>query len=233
MGFVANAVGTPAEQSLRAFLQAHEAGRRFRLVLPEFSGPVVLSGNSVASNLSYRGNTFAERDARAASYVQSLLDRIVDAGNVTVEPARPEIQQQDVAFLFGSRSNCATQAALQNLHPSLFQFEFTDTWTIQCGGQRFSLPDPSTMDPASYAATDDYGVVARVQPLLGAPVFFIAGLGGRATEGCGYYFRENWQELAAKFGSADFAVVLRFPAPFDLARIECVASAVVADIATA
>ncbi len=220
MALPVNTVAGATEDALRAFLHAPENSRRFRLVLPAFDDPAKLD----SSDFTYRGSTFAERDARAASHVQALLDQVVDVGNITLEGAGPRIQKKDVSFLFGSRSNHSTQVLLEELHTSLFQFEFAASWSIVCAGQRFSLPDPSVMDATQYASADDYGVIARVRSAEPAPVFMIAGLGGRATEGCGLYFREHWEKLDRDYGAQDFAVVLRFPAPFDLNKIEQVAS---------
>lgn len=218
------ATGMP-EEALRTFLLAPASNRRFRLVLPEFDGPASLNDEPPASNFSYRGNTFSGRDARAASHVQTLLDQVVDVGNVILEGASASVEQGDVAFLFGSRSNRATQALLEQLPTTLFRFEFNERWTVVCAGRRFSLDDPTVLPPALYDAADDYGVVARIRSAGPAPVFMIAGLGGRATEGCGLYFRQHWGELGRDYGAQDFALVLRFPAPFDLARVEPVASA--------
>lgn len=213
------------EQSLRAFLHAPQSSQRFRLVLPDFGGSAKLNNAPAASNFFYRGATFAERDARAASHIQALLDLVVDAGNVTLAGASLGIeQQQEISFLFGSRSNSATQTLLQKLPNSLFQFNFSQSWSISCAGQSFSLPDPTVLEPTQYAAGDDYGVIARLHSPVQAPVFMIAGLGGRATEGCGLYFRDHWEDLNRSFGLQEFALVLRFPAPFELNHVEIAAS---------
>ncbi len=226
MALLVNRLVAASEGALRAFLYAPNNSQRFRLVLPDFDGPARLNDAPPASNFYYRGMTFAERDARAASHVQALLDQVVDAGNVTLAGASPATEQpQEISFLFGSRSNRATQALLQKLPTNLFQFQFNETWTIFCAGQTFSLPDPTALDPAQYAAADDYGVIARIHSPGQAPVFMIAGLGGRATEGCGLYFREHWGDLNQNFGTQDFALVLRFPAPFDLNHVEKAAAA--------
>jgi|SRR6185503_13056 len=214
-----------SEDALRAFLHAPENSRRFRLLLPEFRGRARLHDEPFLSRFSYGGSTFAERDARAASHVQALLNQVVDIGNVTVEGATAPIDHQAIAFLFGSRSNKATQAILEQLRTTLFQFDFTDTWAVICKGQRFSLRDPTVLAPPAYEASDDYGVIARLGSAGPTPVFVIAGLGGRATEGCGLYFREHWDEMDREYGTQDFAVVLRFPAPFDVDRVERAASA--------
>jgi hypothetical protein len=217
---------TGATTALRAFLHARERSRHFRLLLPEFQGPAILENEPALSNFAYRGRTFAERDARAASHVQCLLNRVVDIGKVTLEGAgTTTVGPNDVAFLFGSRSNHATQTMLERSGTTLFGFEFTDKWAVVCNGKRFTLPDPTTSPQPVYEAAEDYGVIARVGSAGPAPVFVIAGLGGRATEGCGLYFREHWDEMDREYGNQDFAVVLRFPAPFDVAHVERAASA--------
>jgi hypothetical protein len=218
-----NAPTAGNEAQLRAFLGAATGSRRFRLLLPEFGGPSRL--NSVPSDLTfqYRGTTFAERDTRAASCVQNLLDQVVEIGNVTMEPAGTQFENQDIAFLFGSRSNRAAQFFLEQLPNPLFELQFAAEWTIICNQQRFSLPDPTVTAAVQYETSDDYGVIARVQSASPGPVFIIAGLGGRATEGCGVYFRDHWEELNSQFPNGDFAVVLKFSAPFDVHRAEQVA----------
>jgi hypothetical protein len=219
-------------EGLRAFLHAQTGTRRFRLLLPEFSGSVTVSSTGTGQALNYRGSTFATRDSQAACHVQALLDRVVDTGEVVLEPAKSGMGQQDVIFLFGSRSNAATQEVLQGVQPSLFRFEYGVEWAICCNGQKFSLPDPDTLDPSTYATLDDYGVVARLRSAGETPVFVIAGLGGRATEGCGLYFKQQWHELNKTPPSTDFAVVLRFPAPFQVSQAERVASAMSSAFAT-
>jgi hypothetical protein len=68
----------------------------------------------------------------------------------------------------------------------------------------------------------DYGVVARFRGMRNR-LFVIAGLGSRATEGCGYYFSHHWLALSKRFQEDDFAVVLRFPPPLDPVHCEPVA----------
>jgi hypothetical protein len=87
------------------------------------------------------------------------------------------------------------------------------------------MPDPSLLDAATYASKDDYGVIARVTLPHGTPVFVIARLGGRATEGSSRYFVDHWHELHRHSGSDYFALVLRFPAPFRVESAQWAASA--------
>lgn len=223
--FPANMSGQPTTQALRTFLGARESSQHFRLILPEFGSPGRLHGAAANQEFFYRGNAFAERDTRAASHIQTLLDQVVQAGNVSLQGAGNSVPPEQISFLFGSRSNWATAALLKESGTNLFQFEFGDDWSIICSGLRFSLPDPTILTPAKYAVADDYGVIARVHSATGTAAFMIAGLGGRATEGCGLYFREHWSQLDRRFGSKDFAVVLKFPAPFDVKQAEVVASA--------
>jgi len=74
-----------------------------------------------------------------------------------------------------------------------------------------------------YAASTDYGVIARTTNSRLGSVFLIAGLGGRATEGGGLYVFEKWRELQSQFGDSDFAVVLQFDPPVDPKRSKPVA----------
>lgn len=210
---------------LRSFLGRSPSSLKCQLFLPHFRGTAVLDTNGIAAPpLSYRGSTFTERDSRAAFYVQSLLSQIVDPDDIEIQPAVPHQAITATAFLFGSKSNQVTQSVLQGPNQRLFWFEFGKEWKIHCSGLEFSIPDPSTLSPATYDDLDDYGTVARFASATGS-VFIIGGLGGRATEGCGYFLLKNWVDLLKRFGHRDFAVVLKFPHPFALANWEFVATA--------
>lgn len=215
------------DPGLRRFVGADLPSPKCYFMLPHFKGGVSLENSGMSPEpLSYGGFTFAERDSRAAFYVHSLVAPVFDAENIAIEPATSGRQVTPTAFLFGSRSNMLTQELLQGSGQSLFHFEFGNSWKICCNGMEFAMPDPSQVkDPAQYENTTDFGVVARFRTLGESPVFVIAGLGGRATEGSARFFVKNWSQLATTFGEDDFAEVLQFDPPFQLERSRVVTTA--------
>ena len=203
-------------QALQNFLGVRSSSSQSRLVLPHFHGIAKTGWEGPEPPLAYRGPLFAERDTRAAFYVRTLLERAVEPHRIAIEAATAgQPGSQGPTFLFGSRSNVAVLEWLRRQPRPLVSFEFGTEWTIRCAGKTFSMADPSTADPASYEAATDYGVVARLENGVQGSVFLIAGLGGRATEACGYYLLNNWWRLAERFDDRPFASVLEFPAPFD------------------
>lgn len=210
---------------LRSFLGADAPDANCALYLPEFHGTVDLTVRADSgSGLRYPGRTVSERDARAAFHVSSLLGHVLGPDRIHLGRAtdfEPSAEGPQAAFLFGSRSNLATQRAIEALGTdSLIRFEFGEVWRIRCrDGSTFSLPDPSKLDRGAYEQQTDYGVVARLRdPGSQRRVFLIAGLGSRATEGGGRYFALHWQDLDRRFQDRDFAVILEFPPPLDPQR---------------
>ena len=194
------------------------------LVLPQFQGGTTNEGDS---SLLYRGSTFSERDSKAALYVQALLLQTMLADRIRVtSPAalQTSAQQQDLTFLFGSRSNAATRLLAAGLDDKKVRFEFGENWAVSCSGQTFAIPDPSRTEAGVYEASDDYGVITKIRVGASSCAFIIAGLGGRATEGSAWHFCHNWKELHQEFGGDNFTVVLKFAAPFAIDRAERVAS---------
>ena len=216
---------------LETFLGPNIANMGCSLYLPKFRGSVELKQEPYASStLQYGGETFSERDTKAAFYVTSMLGQVVDSDKIKLEkasrfvPVTPRVNT--TAFVFGSRSNQVTLWATENLPVrKFFTFKFGEKWEIICeDGQTFSMTDPSTLSHDSYETQTDYGVVSRISdPLSGERVFVIAGLGSRATEGCGYYFAHHWKELFQKYGENDFALILKFTPPLDPLHCEPVA----------
>lgn len=212
--------------ALRDFLGVGTRTDGYRLVLPHFRGSGAIDSDGSEPPLVYRGPMFAERDARAAFHIRTLLEDVVDPNRIAIEPADQSHRVVDgPAFLFGSRSNVVALESLRRQPYPLVDFEFGQNWTIRCGGMAFSMADPSTTDRVAYEAATDYGVVARLENGAKGPLFLIAGLGGRATEASAYYLLKNWSMLAQKFGERPFALVLEFPAPFDRNRVNKVAEA--------
>jgi len=213
--------------SLRQFLGADLPSAKCRLLLPHFKGDTLLDSNGASqAPLSYRGFTFAEADSKAAFYVHSLAGPVFESENIAIEPVVSGQKVGPTAFLFGSRSNVMTQELLQVSGQDLVQFEFGPDWKIKCNGMEFSMPDPSQIiDLVQYENTTDYAVIAKLRSTEGSPVFLIAGLGGRATEGAAQFFAKNWHDLAILAGEENFAAVLQFDAPFQLDNCRIVASA--------
>jgi hypothetical protein len=209
------------ESALRRFVGDDVAQNGCLFYLPEFCGNALLNSSGAVPPLQYSGRTFSERDARAAFYVSAMLSYVVDPdrihleATVTFEPARGLSQS---AFLFGSRSNAVTLWALRTRAPrKFFDFAFGPFWQILCAdGRVFSIPDPSINSATAYAAHTDYGIIEKFHDsIAGVDVFVIAGLGSRATEGCGYYLAHYWRALYQRFGTDGFGVVLEFPPPVE------------------
>lgn len=208
---------------LQSFLGAGVLNSGCGLYLPRFSGRVNLAtSTSAPSPLQYAGGTYSERDTKAAFYITSVLGHILDSDKIQLEEVSDFTPDSGLAhktaFLFGSRSNQVTIWATESLPTSrFFKFEFGDMWRIQCtDGSVYETPDPSKLEQAAYTNQTDYGVICRLSvPETAEPLFVIAGLGSRATEGCGHCFSHHWRELFQRFGNNDFAVVLEFSPPLD------------------
>jgi hypothetical protein len=212
------------ESQLAGFLGVQKENEHALLFLPRFAGAVKLESEPGSAPLRYPGHTFSERDTRAAFFVQAMLGSVLDPSRIRLEDAtgtdsdRIDALGAGSVFLFGSRSNPLTQWALANRAPSkFFEIDFGNDWTIRTrDGKTFSTPDPSNLKQEEYCSHADYGVMARFfDPLAGMTFFILAGLGGRATEGCGQFLAENWQVLAQEYEDQDFAVVLEFSPPVD------------------
>jgi len=199
-----------------------------RFYLPTFSGPAELQTRSSRSSrnekssslgsLQYPGRTFADRDARAAFYLTAILSRAIEVENIRWEAAGARTSgQPGTIFVFGSRSNQAADWVMgASALGKFLHFEFGDKWSIRAGEREFSLKAPDELTREEYERETDYGVVGRFRDLeTSAQIFLIAGLGSRATEGCGYFLTREWECLAHRFKGRDFAVVLKFPPPID------------------
>jgi len=213
---------------LQTFLGPNVINLGCSLYLPKFLGSVHLKSDPLPASLQYGGETFSERDTKAAFYITSILGQVVDSDKIKLAEASQFVPSalNSTAFVFGSRSNEVTLWATENLPVrKFFRFEFGNEWKIVCeDGRTFSMKDPSTLNHDSYSTQTDYGVISRISDAAsGERVFVIAGLGSRATEGCGYYFAHHWEELFQKYGENDFALILQFTPPLDPLRCEPVA----------
>jgi hypothetical protein len=216
--------------SLAEFLSAGGQPIGIDLCLPEFEGsqayPWTINGGP--GQFGYPSNTVSNRDVKSALHVQSLLARNFADESIELHSpqqflaARKQQSASRVGMLFGSRSNIALQEAGVTAQLSkLISFEFGAEWTIIGKDlRRFSITDPSTLTRAEYESTTDYCVVARVRANNDCPLFLIAGLGGRATEGGGRYLAQNWEQLHKEFVAKDFAVVLSFPPPVNPSQFQ-------------
>jgi hypothetical protein len=222
----------PSEiNELQTFLGAGTLNSGCGLYLPRFSGRVALRADaSVPLPFQYAGGTYSERDAKAAFYVTSVLGHVLDSDKIRLEEVSEFTPDSGLthktAFLFGSRSNRVTTWATESLPESrFFEFEFGELWQIKCkDGSVYSLPDPSKLEQGAYANQTDYGVISRLSLLAtGERLFVLAGLGSRATEGCGHAFSHHWRELFQRYGGNDFAVILKFSPPLDPEKYEPVA----------
>jgi len=187
-----------------------------------------LSGTT-EDTFTFPSLALAERDARSAMHVIRLIANAVDLASDLEFPTPDEFMHQNsrerIGVVFGSRSNHALPWVEAEAHlEDLVRFEFGTDWAIVGNdGRRFTIRDPSTLSREEYAASTDYGVVARTTNLRLGSVFLVAGLGGRATEGGGIYLFEKWRELQSHFGKEDFAVILQFDPPVDPKRSKLIA----------
>jgi len=217
---------TPFDQNQLSRFLGVDRGGPCHLFLPTFEGPASLDGTASVvgrvataakgSRFSYPGSTVADRDARAAACLAAVLGHTVKSGEIRWERADTFVPNHDgTAFLFGSRTNKGARWITgKEALGRFFRFEFGKRWSIRCVGQTFSIPAPDRLSREEYTAQTDYGVVARLlQPTSGNQVFLLAGLGGRATEGCARYLSEHLQELASRFENMSFAIILEFPPP--------------------
>lgn len=203
------------------------SGEPCRFYLPTFCGPVRLepvSGRyfrtrrSRSTDFRYSGRTFADRDAKAALYITSILSRSVALDSIRWEKTGDFAPDEPgTVFLFGSRSNQASEwVTRESALGRFFQFEFASEWSIRVGKRLFSLPAPDKLSREAYEQETDYGVIGRFKDLRTENhVFLVAGLGSRATEGSAYYLTHRWLSLAQRFVNKDFAIILMFPPPID------------------
>jgi hypothetical protein len=195
-----------------------------KLCLSRFDKATIDS--SGRSSFEYPSYAMAERDVRSAIHVQRLAsDAGAEIDFISPDELAGEIRRRNsmkglpATIVFGSRSNTAFLEVLAHSPlGQLVEFEFADEWTIRTNdGSSYSLPDPSRMSRAVYAAKTDYGIVGWTAD-SGTSHIVVAGLGGRATEGCGLYLQRNWAKLAESASSRPFVALLRFDPPIDPAN---------------
>ncbi|MER2266093.1 hypothetical protein [Methylobacterium oxalidis] len=209
------------DQSISRFLGLGPAPT-IRLCLPHFDRAV--AGSSEADAFVYPSNALAERDVRSAFHVQRLASEAgAEVRFISPDALARELDStasgEATSVVFGSRSNPALGRVLgSTVLRHLMEFEFGSEWVIRLkDGSRYSLDDPSKLSRDAYAAKVDFGVVAGCTAAAGSAgsLFVVAGLGGRATEGCGIYLQREWRSLADRAGGRAFAAVLRFDPPIN------------------
>ncbi len=176
----------------------------------------------------YPGVSYASDDAEAASDIRSLLLRVATPNAVA---SHPTIDSPNVThwFLFGSGSSRYVTTVLRTYSPR-FEFRYgKDEWILDeldADGRVIEptnrVPVPYHLGQRDFANQDDIGIIEKVTDTQysGKVYFIIAGMGSRATRGCGWYLAHQWERLLADYGGRDFGVVLKFPGgmPFSAAE---------------
>jgi len=169
----------------------------------------------------YRGATFATADVNAALPLMKLLSHVVPEERIRLA-SNMEVDLGKVGeshwFIFGSESSNVLKGVLERSKPS-FEFEWAPPnqrgyWLIRDleNENCYRVRTPTDLDIEAFNAQTDYGVVQKiVDPANDRVYFLIAGLGSRATQGCGKYLAERWEDLLHEFGQEEFGIVLRFP----------------------
>jgi hypothetical protein len=192
----------------------------FKMGIPEDNVAAVKVQTVPDKAYCYSGPTFAQLDTQAAWDVIDLVSRVAPARDITVGPTSDiNGAQKSHNFLFGSKSNDVI-ASVMKAYQSAFRFHyphptFPGKWVLEdTKSQRLhAADDPSDLDPAAYRKARDLGVIEKIIDSASGRVYFLfAGLGDRATRGCGWYFSRHWEELLEKFGGEPFGLILEFPA---------------------
>ncbi len=205
---------------LQSFLCAHEQSK-YALVLPSFVlGQPAEEGHVEPpqdDKYRYLGETFAKEDAKAAVNVIDLLAQVTAPENVLICVLGETLPNDRTHyFLFGSRSNKYVPA-VQREFQDQFEFGFLPAeWFIHDKKyqQEYRVPAPDKPSTLPYQQRADYGVIQKIQ--ADDRVYFVlAGLGSRATQGCGWYFYRKWREHLT---DKEFAIILRFPGGLDFGQ---------------
>lgn len=219
---------------LQTFLNAGPESK-YSLVLPSFYlGQPAEMGQPTSSRLSqsftllfgkirrrkfrYRGETFAREDAESATSVINLLSRVTPPDRILISVLRSDLPKDySHYFLFGSKSNQYVSAVLKEFTEK-FVFQFSDEeWLIrdrEFGNREYKVQAPDKLGIVDYRERDDYGFIQKVQA-DDRVYFLLAGLGSRATQGCGWYLYRNW---SAHVTTSDFAILLKFPGGLDFGQ---------------
>jgi hypothetical protein len=165
----------------------------------------------------YPGETFAREDAEAAIHIINLLSRVTPPDQIRLTVLHNGVPNDYTHFfLFGSKSNRLVPA-VQKEFQEKFEFNFSDReWTIKDKeyGYPYSVHAPDKLGMVAYRDRDDYGVIQKVRA-DDRVYFLLAGLGSRATQGCGWYLYRKWQQHLTE---KDFAILLKFPGGLDFSQ---------------
>lgn len=205
------------EKNCLAALVGASATDDCELVVPSFVKAVPRGEDPLPFDSKGRyifpGETFARSDIQAALSVRDLLIQVVPAARIKLVPQHEwKWEGKTNLFLFGSKSNPAVSSVLREFS-NRFKFHYErDRWTIIDAerGLQYSMQAPHQLSPGAYSDTEDFGVIQKLSAAGEPTKFVIAGLGSRATEGCGRYLTDNWRRLLNEFGQKAFAIVLRF-----------------------
>jgi hypothetical protein len=194
---------------------------KYALILPAFRlGRPINDAelDDVPEDGRYRfaGETFAREDVASALDVIKLLSRIAPLDQIITSP--PEEMPTDCShyFLFGSRSNELVDAVQKEFSKN-FSFDFKPTeWRIidKQFNKEYPVTAPHTLTMKDYHKRTDYGVIQKLSADQ-RTYFLLAGLGSRATRGCGAYLYSHWHEHVTR---EDFIILLRFPAGIDFGQ---------------
>jgi hypothetical protein len=231
-----------ARNGIKCLLSAETGKSRFGIVLASFGMGVRLDGQgemttpepgtyhlpaTVPITVSvkphgtfvYPGETYARDDVESAREIESLLFQIAGPQDVRLYPS-PEGPGVTHWFLFGSLSSRYVTTVLKTYSPR-FEFRYlADSWCLDELDADGKVIEPTNKVQAlyrlgqrDYANQPDIGIIEKItDPHSGTLFFIIAGLGSRATRGCGLYLASKWKRLLADYGSRDFGVILEFPA---------------------
>ncbi len=167
----------------------------------------------------YRGPTFATADVSSAWNIVNLVGSVLAPEKIQIR-SNDDVKNVTAShrFVFGSQSSGILAGVLELFEPE-FSFDyapvdFPGCWVIRDRktGTCYTIRKPNDLDYNDYLATTDYGVIQKfTDPTSKRVYFLIAGLGSRATEGCGCFLCDHWSELLHEFGSQDFGIVVKFP----------------------
>lgn len=211
---------------LKAFLSADESSSYSLLLASFYLGHPAEKGQpAIPKELDggYPGETLAIEDTRSAVSIMGMLTAVTSPQRITIcsstDKPNPDTTHY---FVFGSRSNPimeSIQKGYQDRFKQSLRFEYTDTgWYVHDNdyNHRYAVePPPKSLTVHQYRMADDYGVIQKVV-VSGQRIYFIvAGLGSRATEGCGWYLARHWQDHLAE---KEFTIILKFPGGLDFSH---------------
>jgi hypothetical protein len=226
-------VDAPAQfekNKLAAFLSM-EKGSSCALLLPSWIPDLPGKAGAPANlksldgdQLYYGGPTFATADVKSAWSIANLVRSVLPPDKIRIW-SNEDVGELSAShkFVFGSQSRTILTGVRKLFEPELsFDFDPADAPGYRVirdakNGNCYEIR--KDLDYATYQGTADYGVIQKFTDRDSKRVYFlIAGLGSRATEGCGFYFREHWAELLREFGNQDFGIVVMFPEGFGAAE---------------